>query len=53
MRELYIVESLVHIIYLPFTSGDYTLATVKGTDRIAQVCQRAYKLIKTIGFGYY
>ena len=25
MRELYIVESLVHIIYLPFSHGDFKL----------------------------
>jgi len=53
MRELYIVESLVHIIYLPFSYGDFQLQNVRGTDVIANVCQKAYNLIKTIGFGYY
>jgi len=28
MRELYLVESLVHIIYLPFSYGDFQLQTV-------------------------
>jgi hypothetical protein len=53
MRELYIVESLVHIIYLPFSHGDFNLQSVRGTDLIAKVCQKAYNLIKTIGIGYY
>jgi hypothetical protein len=26
MRELYLVESLVHIIYLPFSYGDFILS---------------------------
>ena len=49
MRELYIVESLVHIIYLPFSHGDFKLQDIRGTDLIAKVCQKAYNLIKTIG----
>jgi len=28
MRELYLVEALVHIIYLPFSYGDFSLAAV-------------------------
>jgi hypothetical protein len=42
MRELYTVEALIHIIYLPFAGGDFSLDTVKGTDLIAKVCQQAY-----------
>jgi hypothetical protein len=53
MRELYIVESLVHIIYLPFAHGDFNLQSVRGADVIARVCQKAYNLIKTIALGYY
>ena len=53
MRELYFVESLIHIIYLPFACGDCSLDAVVSTDKIVRVCQRAYNLIKTIGFGYY
>ena len=54
MRELYVVESLVHIIYLPFDEhGEHKLAQVRATDMITKVCQKSYNLIKTIGFGYY
>ena len=55
MRELYVVESLVHIIYLPFkeAGGEHKLSDVRGTDMITKVCQKSYNLIKTIGFGYY
>lgn len=53
MRELYIVESLVHIIYLPFAHGDFNLQSVRGSDVIARVCQKAYNLIKTIALCYY
>lgn len=53
MRELYFVESLVHIIYLPFVHGDFLLGSIKGNDLIARVCQRAYGMIKNIAIGYY
>ena len=53
MRELYFVESLIHIIYLPFESGECQLSQVCATDKIVMVCKRAYNMIKTIGFGYY
>mmetsp|Transcript_30704 Transcript_30704/g.47077 ORF Transcript_30704/g.47077 Transcript_30704/m.47077 type:complete len:115 (-) Transcript_30704:909-1253(-) len=53
MRELYVVESLVHIIFLPFSHGDFNLQGIRTTDLIARVCQKAYDLIKTIGIGYY
>ena len=38
MRELYFVESLVHIIYLPFVHGDFLLGSIKVNDLIARVC---------------
>lgn len=38
MRELYFVESLVHIIYLPFVHGDFLLQSIKVNDLIARVC---------------
>jgi hypothetical protein len=38
MRELFVVEALIHIIFVPFVSGDYNLKTVKSSDVIAQVC---------------
>ena len=53
MRELYSVESLIHIIFLPFNSGDFTLDALTKIDPIVRVCQKAYNLIKLIGQGYY
>lgn len=39
MRELYLIESLIHIIYLPFEPfGEYKLSEIKQTDVIASVC---------------
>lgn len=53
MRELYTVESLVHILYLPFKKGDFNLEEVKRGEPIITVCQKAYHLIKIISSGYY
>ena len=53
MRELYCVEILVQIIYLPFSHGDYTLKNVNQNDLIVKVCNRVYNMIKTTGVGYY
>ena len=49
MRELFVVEALVQILYVPFVSGDYNLKAVKGTDVIAKACKKAYNLVKAIG----
>jgi len=38
MRELYIVESLVQMIYLPFSYGEHKLKTVVQNDVITTVC---------------
>ena len=47
MRELYIVETLVQQLFLPFTDeskgekhrqGDYNLADIRGTDNITAIC---------------
>jgi len=38
MRELYVVESLIHIIYLPFSHGDFNLQQIRTSDLIAIVC---------------
>ena len=53
MRELYIVESLVHVIYLPFSHGEFNLQNITGKDMITKICKRSYNLIKLIGIGYY
>ena len=53
MRELYLVESLVRIIYLPFECGDFKLQEVTQGNVIVRVCQKSYRLIKTIALKYY
>ena len=53
MRELFTVESLVHILYLPFKKGEFDLKEVKGGDPIVTVCRRAYHLIKLISQNNY
>lgn len=52
MRELYLVESLVQIIYSPFKC-EYDFQNIKTTDVIARFCQKVYVLIKNIAAGYY
>jgi hypothetical protein len=55
MRELYMVESLVRIIYLPFKQGcgDFDLNLMRQQNIIVKVCQKAYRLIKNIALKYY
>ena len=53
MRELYLIESLIHIIYIPFTYGEFVLSELKQSDVITKVCKQAYNLIKLIGIGYF
>ena len=53
MRELYIVESLVQTIYLPFMYGAYKLEDIRIGDKISDVCLKSYNLIKLIALGYY
>ena len=53
MRELYIVESLIHIIYLPFSKGEYNLAQLTQEDMIVKICQKAYNIVKLVGRCYY
>jgi len=53
MRELYIVESLVRMIYLPFDYGEHVLKNVVQTDTIVKMSQQAYNMIKNIGVGYF
>ena len=38
MRELYIVEQLVHIIFLPWSFGDFQLGKVTQNDVIVKLC---------------
>ena len=46
MRELFIVEHLVQIIYCPFTSGgEYDILNLKGTDIIVKVCRNQFQSI--------
>lgn len=53
MRELYIVESLVQTIYLPFVYGDFKLEDIRTGDKISEVCLKSYNLIKLIALSYY
>ena len=62
MRELYIVETLVQQLFLPFTDeskgekhkqGDYNLETIRCADHITVICQRSYKLLTNISLNYY
>ena len=54
MRELFIVEHLVQIIYCPFTSGgEFDILSLRGTDIIVKVCRIVYTLLKLIGSRYY
>ena len=62
MRELYIVETLVQQLFLPFTDeskgenhrqGDYKLDDITCADPITTICQRSYKLLTNISLNYY
>lgn len=53
MRELYVIESLVHVIFLPFKYGDFELDAIRVTDVIAKVCQQSYRLITNVAVGYF
>lgn len=53
MRELYVVESLVHIIYLPFSHGEFKINNVTQDDVIVKICQKTYNIIKLIAVNYY
>jgi len=53
MRELYVIESLVHVIFLPFKYGDFDLDAIRVTDVIAKVCQQSYRLITNVAVGYF
>jgi hypothetical protein len=47
------VEALVHIIYLPFTRGEYKLDEIKTNYVIARIVYKAYNLVRLVGFRYY
>ena len=55
MRELFMVESLIRIIYLPFKPGcgDFVLSQMRQHNVIVKACQKAYKMIKNIACKYY
>jgi hypothetical protein len=62
MRELYIVETLVQQLFLPFTDeskgenhrqGDYKLDDITCADPITTICQRSYKLLTNISLNLY
>lgn len=52
MRELYLVEMIVQILYYPFATGKWELAKLTQSDHITKVCQMAYVLLKNAVGGY-
>jgi hypothetical protein len=52
MRELYVIEYLVQILYYPFASGVFDLALIKQGDSITRICSLAYELLESAVGGY-
>lgn len=60
MRELYIVETLVQQLFLPFSDekkkheqGDYNLEKINQGDHINNICKRSYALLTNVSLNYY
>lgn len=52
MRELYLVEYIVQILYFPFVTKNFNLAKITQEDLITRVCKNAYELLKNAVGGY-
>jgi hypothetical protein len=52
LRELYLVEYIVQILYFPFATKTYTLAEITQDDYITLLCQDAYQLLDAAVGGY-
>lgn len=52
MRELYLIEHIVQILYYPFATGKFTLANLTQSEPITKICQQAYVLLKNAVGGY-
>jgi|LauGreDrversion4_2_1035121.scaffolds.fasta_scaffold61767_4 hypothetical protein len=52
MRELYLVEYIVQILYFPFVTKNFNLAKITQEDLITRLCKAAYELLKNSVGGY-
>ena len=52
MRELYLVEHLVMILYYPFASHTFELDRIRQNEPITRICSLAYVLLKNAVGGY-
>lgn len=52
MRELYLVEYIVQILYFPFATKSFRLDRLQQDDLITRICQIAYELLKSAVGGY-
>jgi hypothetical protein len=52
LRELYLVEYIVQILYFPFATKTYTLSEITQDDFITLLCQDAYQLLDAAVGGY-
>lgn len=52
MRELYLVEYIVQILYFPFATKSFNLMRITQEDLITRLCQNAYVLLKSAVGGY-
>jgi hypothetical protein len=52
LRELYLVEYIVQILYFPFATKSFRLERLQQDDLITRLCQIAYELLKSAVGGY-
>ena len=52
MRELYLVEYIVQILYFPFATKSFNLMKITQEDLITRLCKNAYVLLKSAVGGY-
>ncbi len=52
MRELYLVEYIVQVLYYPFASKSFNLMKITQEDLITRLCKDAYVLLKSSVGGY-
>lgn len=52
MRELYLCEYIVQILFFPFATKSFNLMRITQEDLITRLCQNAYVLLKSAVGGY-
>eukprot|EP00347_Sterkiella_histriomuscorum_P021853 403332539 len=52
VRELYLIELIVQILYYPFATGAHNLDDITVNDQITKICTLAYVLLKNAVGGY-